>query len=320
MQPDRIPLSETYRGRWREILLALGLPDKALVNRHGPCPVCGGKDRFRFDDMDGKGTFICSQCGAGDGPRLAMLFLGCDFKAMAEKVRAVTGSTTDNLSVIHSRQVGNSEAPPRGETSETKRARMNQLWGKALPIREGDHAGAYLARRLGRFPMGTGLRFHPSCQYPEGEAWPAMLAVFVGPDGMPSGMHRTYLGQNGEKAPVVSAKLSLGALVNGGAVRLGPAAPVMGIAEGIETALAASIMFGMPVWAALNANRLAAWQPPETAREVVVFADNDESFTGQLAAFDLEARLQGRFGLRIETPVTEGADWCDILQKWKTAA
>jgi hypothetical protein len=36
-------------------------------NRHQACPVCGGSDRFRFDDKEGRGTWFCNQCGAGDG-------------------------------------------------------------------------------------------------------------------------------------------------------------------------------------------------------------------------------------------------------------
>ena len=54
---------------------SLGVPAKALTNRHGPCPVCGGKDRFRFDDKGGRGTWICSTCGAGDGIELVKRLL-----------------------------------------------------------------------------------------------------------------------------------------------------------------------------------------------------------------------------------------------------
>lgn len=39
------------RGHWSIILPALGV--KVLENRHQPCPVCAGKDRFRFDDQKG---------------------------------------------------------------------------------------------------------------------------------------------------------------------------------------------------------------------------------------------------------------------------
>ena len=57
--------------RWKETLGACGINTELLTARHGPCPGCGGTDRFRFDDLDGKGTWFCSQGGgtpaAGDG-------------------------------------------------------------------------------------------------------------------------------------------------------------------------------------------------------------------------------------------------------------
>lgn len=312
MQPERGPLSQAYRGRWREILAGLGIPAKMLVNRHGPCPVCGGKDRFRFDDKERLGSFFCTHCGAGDGPKLAMLFTGLSFKELADKLNGNSG--LGNLPTPQSRQFANSR-PPREEASDTKRQRMNMLWGKAMPVRANDPAGRYLTSRLGKIPDRTGLRFQPHCPYPEGDIWPAMLAVFVGSEGTPSGLHRTYLTEDGRKAPVASSKLSLGPLIEGGAVRLAPSGTVLGIAEGIETALAASLMFDVPCWAALNANRLAAWVPPVGVRKVIIFGDNDDNFTGQTAAFDLEARIRERVDTHIEIPHIEGDDWCDVLAR-----
>ncbi len=58
---------ERAHGRWTEILPLLGVDPRFLVNRHGPCPLCGGKDRFRFDDKDGSGSYYCNGCGAGVG-------------------------------------------------------------------------------------------------------------------------------------------------------------------------------------------------------------------------------------------------------------
>lgn len=46
-------------GKWREILSSAGIDTSLLKNHHSPCPGCGGKDRFRFDDLNGDGTFIC---------------------------------------------------------------------------------------------------------------------------------------------------------------------------------------------------------------------------------------------------------------------
>ncbi len=61
-------------GHWPRILPALGI--QVLKNRHQPCPVCGGSDRFRFDDREGRGTWYCNQCGAGDGLKLVEKVFG----------------------------------------------------------------------------------------------------------------------------------------------------------------------------------------------------------------------------------------------------
>ncbi|RKG40719.1 DUF3987 domain-containing protein [Acinetobacter sp. WCHAc060007] len=51
-------------GRWHEIFSKLGYVLPTSQCEHTPCPMCGGKDRFRFDNQGGNGTFICGQ-GAG---------------------------------------------------------------------------------------------------------------------------------------------------------------------------------------------------------------------------------------------------------------
>ena len=48
--------AELASGRWHGILTALGVPQEFLTGKHGPCPICGGKDRFRFDNKNGRGT------------------------------------------------------------------------------------------------------------------------------------------------------------------------------------------------------------------------------------------------------------------------
>ena len=56
-------------GRWPEILTAFGISALALSGKHGPCPGCGGKDRFRYAGGD-DGQFFCGQGGVvtgGDG-------------------------------------------------------------------------------------------------------------------------------------------------------------------------------------------------------------------------------------------------------------
>lgn len=77
-------------GHWPRILPALGV--KVIKNRHQACPVCGGSDRFRFDDKEGRGTWFCNQCGAGDGLKLVEKVFGVTPTEAAGKVNAVTGN------------------------------------------------------------------------------------------------------------------------------------------------------------------------------------------------------------------------------------
>lgn len=89
----KMNVTETVKqacGHWPRILPALGV--KVIKNRHQACPVCGGTDRFRFDDKEGRGTWYCNQCGAGDGLKLVEKVFGVTASEAAGKVNAVTGN------------------------------------------------------------------------------------------------------------------------------------------------------------------------------------------------------------------------------------
>ncbi|EHB9224222.1 DNA primase, partial [Salmonella enterica subsp. enterica serovar Braenderup] len=89
----KMNVTETVKqacGHWPRILPALGV--KVIKNRHQSCPVCGGSDRFRFDDKEGRGTWFCNQCGAGDGLKLVEKVFGVSASEAAGKVNAVTGN------------------------------------------------------------------------------------------------------------------------------------------------------------------------------------------------------------------------------------
>lgn len=71
-------------GKWQSIFSSLGI--EVGNGKHCPCPVCGGKDRFRFDNKNGRGTYICNQCGSGDGLELIKNYYHCDAKEASNKV------------------------------------------------------------------------------------------------------------------------------------------------------------------------------------------------------------------------------------------
>ncbi|MHA6687031.1 toprim domain-containing protein [Mesorhizobium sp. A556] len=207
---------------------------------------------------------------------------------------------------------------------------MSALWKRAKPITLDDAAGRYLNRRVGIATFPTGLRQVADERYFEDgqrASWhPAMIARVDPSDaarnaGERAALHRIYLSKEGDKAGVSSPRRMLGFMPTGAAVRLMPHEGTLGIAEGIETALSASLLFGVPVWAALTADLLAAWEPPANVETVMVFGDNDASFTGQAVAYGLARRLKAKkLTVTVELPQRAGIDWNDILRERSAAA
>src|SRR5262249_53923446 len=76
---------------WPNVLAQLGIPEAALRNKHGPCPACGGRDRYRFDNKRGRGDWICNQCGAGDGFKLLEHVHGWSFSEARRRVIEAAG-------------------------------------------------------------------------------------------------------------------------------------------------------------------------------------------------------------------------------------
>lgn len=308
------PLSERARGRWVGLLPMLGVDSRFLSGRkNGPCPICGGKTRFRFDDLEGRGTWICNHCGAGDGADLAMKVLGIDFKELAERMAPLIGEVKPT-------------APKKGRDEADTRKSLNALWQASKRVERGDAVFRYLAARVGLVSVPDCLRTVERLRYQDDKPsfHPGMIAKVTGLDGQGVNIHRTYLTADGRKADVEDPRRMMqGTVPDGSAVRLFPPGAVLGIAEGIETAFAAASLFGVPVWASLNSTMLVKWEPPAGVEEVVIFGDADVKFGGQAAAYALAKRLQpplfaGR--VRVEIPETLGSDWCDVFNAGRRAA
>ena len=91
----KMNVTETVKqacGHWPRILPALGVT--VIKNRHQACPVCGGSDRFRFDDKEGRGTWFCNQCGAGDGLKLVEKVFGVSASAVSTGLAPGAVTTT----------------------------------------------------------------------------------------------------------------------------------------------------------------------------------------------------------------------------------
>lgn len=294
------------KGKWRGILMHLGVPSSALRDKHGPCPMCGGEDRFRFDNKEGRGTFICNQCGAGDGMKLAVDFTGRPFAEVATQIDGIIGNVKG-------------DDPPRPVMDpDERRMALRRAWTESRPVVEGDLVDTYLRTRgLGERAYPPALRFAPALRDGEGGVRPAMLALVGVYRDRPASLHRTFLAPDGRgKAEMASPrKMMPGELPDAACVALSEwtGSGVLGIAEGIETAMAASARFDVPCWAAISAPMMAKWLPPEGCNEVVIFGDHDPTFAGHAAAYRLAQRLAVKgLAVSVQIPPIPGEDWADV--------
>ena len=179
----------------------------------------------------------------------------------------------------------------------------------------GSLAEVYLRSRGLKVPDTPDLLSHPDLtDYDSRRGWPGMVAIPRLTTGEPvGGIHRTFLRDDGSgKAP--AGKKMLGS-IGEAAVRLFALQDDghLGVAEGIETALAAQAIFGTPVWAALSADGMARLRWPESIRRVTIFADAGDA--GRQAAATLSDRLNvADIPNRIVAPL-HGDDFNDDLLK-----
>jgi DNA primase len=303
----------------------------------GLCPFHAEKTPS-FTVVPAKGFYKCFGCGAkGSAIDWTMHVEGVGFRA-----------AVDLLLARQARRSGDGDRPasataPRPDTAGRARKRRAawRLWSAARPITEGDPVSRYLQ---GRFclvtPVPAVLRFHPALSHPEFldpithrplRTWPGLVARVDCRSGTFAGIHRTYLAASGSaivQDPDLQArklaKLSLGSLV-GGAIRLSPMTHTVGVAEGIEDALSAHLLTGLPVWSCVDNGKLMRVELPLAIPNVAIFADRDPPQTtpgklyapegvGLRAARQLAARLraEGR-AVRIYLPSGERHDFNDEL-------
>jgi hypothetical protein len=193
-----------------------------------------------------------------------------------------------------------------------------ELWREARPAAS-SVVEVYLRSRGITCAIPPTIRFVSLLNHTEaGEAFPVMLgAVAVWPSNRVHAVHRTYLRYDGAgKAPTPAgtAKKMLGPC-RGGAVRLAPAGETLGVAEGLETALSAMQIEGIPVWAALSAVGVERVVLPAVAKHIMIFADRDEHGAGEKAAEKARARFEreGRT-VTIKLPPEGHKDFNDVLR------
>ncbi len=206
-------------------------------------------------------------------------------------------------------------APTRKITAqpadEERIARAQRIWDESGPLKH-TVAEVYLRRRA--IPPGVlvseALRFHPRMTSLDDRARrPALVAAITDDEGALQGVQVTLLSAHGTaKAPLATPRRVIGRLL-GGAVRIANAHTELAIGEGVETMLSASVVFGVPAWAALSADNLGRIAISQPLDRLIIASDNDDA--GARAAQSLRARMSAAARVEIEPAPSGFNDWND---------
>lgn len=301
-------------GRWPYVLAGLSIDVPDSSRRHSPCPACGGKDRFRFDD-NGRGSFICNQCGAGDGLDLIKRVNNCDTTEAAQLAADVLGidyraAQTDQTAASQRREQLEADRQQReqerqqqaAEDAEQRRATFTRLYaGMRQNVTQGE--SDYL--------QSKGLTGFNYPVMPDG----SLLLELVDESGAVVAA-QTITPQGEKRLLTGSAKRGAYHAVNA------PESPQsVLIAEGLATALSVHQMRPDALTAcAIDAGNLLpvaeVMRRKYPQAQIIIAADNDikpgEPNTGKSAAEKSAKAVSGWVAL---PQSEEKADWNDFHQQ-----
>jgi hypothetical protein len=238
----------------------------------------------------------------GDRAPLLKCFAGCDVRDVLAELRG-RGLLKGGISTTSIRKAPD-PAPQHIPDPEAI-----ALWGSA------GRAGGTIVERYLR-ARGIAIELPPSLRcggghYLDRYQPPAMVAAVQAPDRRTIAMQTTLIDPRGDrKAQVRLPRKTTGAL-GAGAVRLGPAGDVLGLAEGVETALSAMQITGVPVWACLGSFRMCRVAVPDAVRELHLFGDNDDPGRD---AVERAAHAHRHRRVVIHFPPDQFPDWNDAVR------
>ncbi|MNG57896.1 DNA primase TraC [compost metagenome] len=301
-------VSQTVRtatGQWPVILPALGIALQPN-GKPQPCPACGGKDRFRFDNQQGRGTWFCNQCGSGDGLNLVEKALAVTAKEAAVKVAGVLGEQTEPVwSEQNLQQEQQDKAQVRHHAAQQARqllASARQQAGNAYLTAKGWPDSDTLTLQGPPLRVG-GITYQPG----------DLLLPLT--DSAGQVVNVQLINAEGDKRTLAGGQVK-----DACHFLSGQNTDVIWLTEGYATGLTVHQLTGESVCVALSANNLPAMarqlrtRYPDAA--LLLAADNDENGTGQNRAAEAAQLSGGKLALPSET-----GDWNDVyLQQGKLVA
>ncbi|CQG95544.1 DUF927 domain-containing protein [Yersinia enterocolitica] len=286
--------------RWRDILGYLGIDVSERPRDHSACPACGGKDRFRFDDQDGRGTHFCNQCGAGDGLELVQKVKQCTSTEAAVMVADALGMDPDSrVSATVPAKYVKQPVQPRIPIAD----KVAELVAKTVPGES-------------QYLLNKGLPSSPQALLSDG----SLLLVLQTMEGGVTGAQ--VIKPDGTKR-LISGTIKKGSFIP---VRLPPTSsnePVVTvlITEGNATGVTVSLLSDGVVLAAIDEGNLIhiakACRERWPDAKIIIAADNDlkpnEKNVGKESAEKAATAVNGWVAL---PPTDHKADWDDYRQQY----
>lgn len=285
----RVNTVDAMQGKEELILNHFALPD-VTGNRHTsqPCPICSKRKKFRLHWHQNKLNYICV-CGNGSLLNLVMETQGLDFKHACKEIDKIIGN----------------EFKPQSRVNQLRKEinrphKKDQLMNRyeAIHTLIGSPVENYLkSRGIHELPR-LGVKFsNAEFDHTENRSFNCMYAIATTDNYEIAYSHKTYL-ENGLKADIaVNKKMETVNKYNeqcqncgtehaaNVAVRMFECDSILGISEGIESALSAKQLFDVPTWSVLNTSIMKAFKAPLGVKTLVIYADNDKNGAGLAAAF-----------------------------------
>ncbi|WP_201555804.1 primase-helicase zinc-binding domain-containing protein [Psychrobacter sp. 72-O-c] len=284
------------------IFPAAGITFSNAAHQHQACPMCGGNDRFRCDDKRGEGTWICSQCGAGNGFLLVKQYTNLDVYDTNALIAGAIGLDATSEVTDEQRTQWQAEQVKREAIEKTAKrqaridaaSRAQSIWNNSKPAAD-DHP--YLLRKN---VSAIGLRQdkHENLVIPmhyynsETQQTTLVNLQLLAPDGQDNQFEK-------EPSALDEEKLFLkGGLVSGAYYSIGTDAMFAGgivlICEGYATGASVfdAMGYSLPVVVAFNAGNLLPVAQSIRAQypghRIIICADDDSATAIKLRDIDIE--------------------------------
>ncbi|BDN89189.1 hypothetical protein KAM471c_30040 [Aeromonas caviae] len=291
-------------GHWPELLAAVGI-DTPSRGKHGPCPFCGGSDRFRLDDKGGRGTWICNQCGSGDGLDLLARVTGKSTKEAAELIAPLVGLSAGGLDPVERERIHQQQqARAEQERKQDEQQRQKAARRAAAIISDCEQGNTPYVERKG---FGSHLNAVNRTLIREGgENYPAGSLVIPLTNEAGELVNVQLIRADGTKRYLAGGQKA-------GAFHRIEGGELVAICEGYATGLSVHLASWATVYCAMDCGNLAVVaaiarrQHPEA--RILLCGDNDEHTQGNPGKTKAEQAAAAIGGLVALPPIA--GDWND---------